>query len=156
MNVLFPGTFDPFTIGHKMIVDKALQMGMQPIVCFLNNPNKERVFPAKVMINAVLRTWNLKIEVQHYDLNVSDVCKNLGINVIIKGVRNSQDFEYEKNMADYHERFFGIQTILIPTSENISSTMVRELYKLEAFDLIEKTVPEYVYNAILHNEYHLH
>lgn len=152
MNVLFPGTFDPFTIGHKMIVDKALQMGMQPMVCFLNNPKKERVFSLNAMVNAVLKIWNYKVEAHYYDLNVSDVCKNHNINVIIKGVRNSQDFEYEKNMADYHERFFGIQTILIPTSENISSTMVRELYRLRAFNLMQKTVPEHVYNTIM-NEY---
>lgn len=154
MDVLFPGTFDPFTIGHKMIVDKALQMKMRPIVCFLNNPKKERTFSLNAMVNAVWRIWDAEVEAYHYDLNASDVCKNFGINVIIKGVRNSQDFEYEKNMADYHERFFGIQTILIPTSENISSTMVRELYKLKAFNLMQKTVPEYVYNAIM-NEYML-
>lgn len=154
MDVLFPGTFDPFTIGHKMIVDKALQMKMQPIVCFLNNPKKERTFSLNAMVNAVWRIWDAEVEAYHYDLNVSDVCKNFGVNVIIKGVRNSQDFEYEKNMADYHERFFGIQTILIPTSENISSTMVRELYRLKAFNLMQKTVPEYVYNAIM-NEYML-
>lgn len=154
MKILFPGTFDPFTIGHKMIVDKALQMGMQPIVCFLNNPKKERVFSSDTMIKAVWKTWNTEVEIHHSDLNVSDVCKNYGINVIIKGVRNSQDFEYEKNMTDYHERFFGIQTILIPTSENISSTMVRELYKLKAFNLMQKTVPEHVYNAIM-NEFML-
>ena len=152
MNVLFPGTFDPFTIGHKMIVDKALQMEMQPIICFLNNPNKERTFSLNAMIDAVWKIWDGKVGTYHYALNASDVCKNLGINVIIKGVRNSQDFEYEKNMADYHERFFGIQTILIPTSENISSTMVRELYRLKAFNLMQKTVPEHVYNVIM-NEY---
>jgi len=154
MNVLFPGTFDPFTIGHKMIVDKALQMRMHPMVCFLNNPKKERIFSLDAMVNSVWRIWDGSVEAYHYDLNVSDICKNYGINVIIKGVRNSQDFEYEKNMADYHERFFGIQTILIPTSENISSTMVRELYRLKAFNLMQKTVPEHVYNAIM-NEFML-
>lgn len=51
MDVLFSGTFDPFTIGHKMIVDKALQMKMRPIVCFLNNPKKERTFSLNAIMN---------------------------------------------------------------------------------------------------------
>lgn len=154
IKAIFPGTFDPFTLGHQIVVNKALNMGIQPIVAFLINPNKQRTFSANAISNAVWKIWDTGVESFVSDQNVSTVCKNYNINVIIKGVRNSQDFEYEKNMADYHSRFFGIQTLLIPTCENISSTMVRELYKLREFEKIQSVVPGHVYNAIM-NEFML-
>lgn len=148
--VLFPGSFDPFTIGHEIIVNEALNMGFQPVICFMNNPNKERMFPVDKMINAVSRIWNDKVLIEKYDGNVSTFCDINCIDYIIRGIRNSTDFEYEKNMSIYHYKFFGLHTILIPTDNDISSTMVRELCKLKEFNTIRinRLVSPSVYDLI--------
>lgn len=151
--VLFPGSFDPFTIGHEQVVNVALGMDLSVVICFMINPKKERMFPVdNEMLHAVDKIWGEddRIVVTKYDQNVSGFCRFNNIDTIIRGVRNFTDFEYEKTMADYHYKFFGLRTILVPTTTTISSTMIRELYKLGEFEaMLSEGISRPIYDNII-------
>lgn len=130
--LLFPGSFDPFTIGHKWIVDKALTIADRVVIAIGVNENKKRTFDieeVEVMIKKVY-AQNPQVEVITYSGLTIDIVKETGADAIVRGVRSTIDFEYEKSIADTNRELSGVETILLfthPTLSHISSSMVREL-----------------------------
>ncbi len=130
--LLFPGSFDPFTIGHKWIVDKALTIADRVVIAIGVNENKKRAFDVEeveVMIKKVY-AQNPQVEVITYSGLTIDIVKEIGADAIVRGVRSTIDFEYEKSIADTNRELSGVETILLfthPTLSHISSSMVREL-----------------------------
>jgi pantetheine-phosphate adenylyltransferase len=130
--LLFPGSFDPFTIGHKWVVDKALTIADRVVIAIGVNENKRRTFAieeVEVMIKNVY-AQNPQVEVMTYQGLTIEVAKEVGADAIVRGVRSTIDFEYEKNIADTNRELSGIETILLfthPTLSHVSSSMVREL-----------------------------
>lgn len=130
---LFAGSFDPFTVGHKSIVDESLKLFDEVIIAIGVNPNKKRVFDEKyikIKLEELYKDKNVKII--SYNTLTSKLAKELGVDYLIRGVRNTLDFEYEKNLAEINKKVFGVETILLFGDMNlsyVSSTMVRELYR---------------------------
>lgn len=129
----FPGSFDPFTAGHKNILTRALTMFDEVVVGVGVNIGKKGHYSTeqKVAI-AEASVADLKgVKVISYDSLTIDCCHSLGIHHIVRGVRNMLDFETERSIADANRRLApDIETIIIPTSQeyaHISSTAVRDI-----------------------------
>jgi pantetheine-phosphate adenylyltransferase len=129
---IFVGSFNPFTIGHFNIVQRALPLFDKIVVGIGNNINKKYYFSANERFNTVKNIYqdNPKIEVKLYQTLTIDFAKENGAEYIIRSVRSVQDFEYEQNMAVINKKLAGIETILFFAEQNlrhVSSSMVREL-----------------------------
>ncbi len=130
---LFPGSFNPFTIGHKSIVDRALRLFDRVIIAVGYNCAKEpdcRSLDERM--EAIRRAYcgNEAVEVASYSCLTADFVRQTGACVIVRGVRNTVDFEYERSIADINRRLCGVDTVLLytlPEMESISSSIVREL-----------------------------
>ena len=132
---LFPGSFDPFTAGHLNILKRALAMFDEVVVAIGINIDKRGHFPTERKIEIIRQaTAGLEgVSITKYDILTVDICRELGIRHIVRGVRNMIDFETERSIADANRRLAPeIDTIIIPTAQefaHISSTAVRDLIK---------------------------
>ena len=132
---LFPGSFDPFTAGHLNILKRALAMFDEVVVAIGINIDKRGHFPTERKIEIIRQaTAGLEgVSITKYDSLTVDICRELGIRHIVRGVRNMIDFETERSIADANRRLAPeIDTIIIPTAQefaHISSTAVRDIIK---------------------------
>lgn len=130
---LFPGSFDPFTLGHKYVVDEALGLFDGIVVAVgVNNEKSGLLTPEnRVRLIRDMYRGNDRIEVISYGNLTGEICRELGIGVILRGLRNSVDYEYERNIAMVNERLFPeVKTVLLftpPRYVAISSSVIREL-----------------------------
>jgi pantetheine-phosphate adenylyltransferase len=130
---IFPGSFDPFTIGHHDIVLRGLQLFDEIIIGIGHNINKRDAFPLEERINAIQHAFNSepRIKVMAYDGLTVDFAAEQHAQFILRGVRSVQDFEYERNIAEANKQLSGIETILLytrPEYAHISSTLLRDLH----------------------------
>lgn len=135
LKALFPGSFDPFTAGHLNILTRSLTMFDEVIVAIGINQDKKDFFDNDQKI-AIIRQETAgitNIEIIQYDGLTIDICRELGIHHIVRGVRNMIDFENERAIADANRRLApDIETIIIPTAQefaHISSSAVRDILK---------------------------
>ena len=132
---VFPGSFSPFTLGHKVVVDSALTLFDKVIIAVGNNSEKNEYFSIEERldwINAVYGS-NPKIEVERYEGLTVDFCKKANANFIVRGLRDSHDFKLEKNIAQMNKKLNAeMETIFIITPaelSHISSTILRDVIK---------------------------
>ena len=131
---IFPGSFDPITLGHKDIIEKSLNIFDSVIIGIGQNSEKEYMFPAerrKQFVKETFKSIN-NIEVKIYNELTIDFCKKNNADFIVRGLRNVSDFEFEKNIALTNRKLSGIETVFLLTSAKnsyISSGIVRELIK---------------------------
>lgn len=132
---LFPGSFDPFTAGHLNILKRALTMFDEVVVAVGINQDKRGFFDNDQKMDIIRQaTAGLKgVRITQYDGLTVDVCREMGIRHIVRGVRNMIDFDNERAFADANRRLAPeIETIIIPTAQefaHISSSSVRDLIK---------------------------
>lgn len=129
---VFPGSFDPFTIGHKSVLDSALPLFDKVVVAIGVNSEKKGFFPLEERVSAIAKLYagNSKVEVATYSSLTVDFCKSKNARFIIRGLRNSADFEFEKCIAQTNKQLSGIETIFLmtpPEYSHVSSSVVREL-----------------------------
>ena len=131
---VFPGSFDPITIGHVDIVERAIKVFDEIIIAVGDNTDKKYMFPKEKRVEFVKQTFynynNVKIE--SYDGLTVDFCRKNNIEFMIRGLRNPADFEFEKRIALTNREMTDIETIFFITSpENsfISSSIVRDLIR---------------------------
>ncbi|MDR1682004.1 MAG: pantetheine-phosphate adenylyltransferase, partial [Candidatus Symbiothrix sp.] len=129
---VFPGTFDPFTIGHLSLIDRGLQLFDEIIIAIGVNANKKTFFPLEQRIETIEKIFagNPRVKVAFYDGLTIDYVQSTGARFILRGIRSVNDFEYEKNIADVNRQLSGIETIVLftePQYTHISSSIVREL-----------------------------
>ena len=130
---LFPGSFDPYTVGHHDILCRALPLFDKIVITIGINRNKKPYFPLEERLGALKELYkgNDKIEITTYSTLTTDLAKTIGAQYIIRGVRNIADYEYELTIADVNRKLDGIETILFfskPELSHISSSIVRELH----------------------------
>ena len=129
---VFPGTFDPFTVGHYSIVERALTFLDEIIIGIGINEGKRSCFPTEKRIAMIDNVYKdePRVKVEAYNGLTVDFAKRHNANVIIRGIRTVRDFEYEETIADINRKLSGIETILLftePELTSVSSTIVREL-----------------------------
>ena len=142
---IFPGTFDPFTIGHSSIVTRALTFMDEVIIGIGINENKNTYFPIEKRVAMIQNFYrnDPRIKVYSYDGLTIDFAQQVDAQFIIRGIRTVKDFEYEETIADINRKLAGIETILLFTEPEltcISSTTVREL--LQFGKDISQFIPE--------------
>ena len=132
---LFPGSFDPFTAGHLNILKRALTIFDEVVVAVGVNQDKRGFYDTPTRLDIIRQTTaGLKgVEIIKYDCLTIDICRQMGIRHIVRGVRNMLDFENERAIADANRRLAPeIETIIIPTAQefaHISSSAVRDILK---------------------------
>lgn len=131
---LFAGSFDPFTKGHYALLKRALTMFDRIVVGIGINSGKNCMFSIEERVAKIEKAFadESRIEVKVYDCLTMDFAKEIGADVLLRGVRSVKDFEYEREIADMNLRLGGIDTVLLvsePEHSSISSSVVRELMR---------------------------
>lgn len=132
MKCLFPGSFDPFTLGHKSIVDRVLPMADEVVIAIGVNAGKKSMFSLEERMAQIQKVYanEPRVKVASYEGLTTDFAESIGATVMVRGVRTAQDFEFERTLADVNRQLTGIETILLitePQYSAISSSVVREL-----------------------------
>ena len=131
---VFPGSFDPVTIGHQDIVNRGLKIFDEIIIGVGENTDKKYMFSSNERFDFVSKTFeaDAKVLIKTYDGLTVDFCKKNNAEFIIRGLRNPADFEFEKSIALTNREMTGIETVFFLTSPKnsyISSSIVRDLIK---------------------------
>lgn len=132
---IFPGSFDPFTVGHESIVMRALPLFEKIIISIGHNINKEDYFPLGKRIEWIKKVFkgNSKVEVKTYKGLTVDFCKQVNARYILRGLRTSSDFEYERAVGQINKAMYPeIETVFIltmPQHTAINSTIVRDIIR---------------------------
>lgn len=129
---LFAGSFDPFTMGHHRIVQRALAMFDCVIVAVGHNINKKTMLPLEKRLADIRALYKdeQRVQVAEYDGLTTDFAQSQNVTCLLRGVRSVKDFEYERDLADINLRLSGIETVFLvsePEYAAISSSAVREL-----------------------------
>lgn len=149
---LFAGSFDPFTLGHESIVAHTLDALADEVVIGIGiNESKRYLFPLEKRLEMIREVYkdNNRVSVKSYNGLTTDYAKSIGAHFLVRGVRTTAEFDFEKTIADVNRRLTGIETVLLITSPEvscISSSTVRELMSF-GHD-VRQWVPEAVYRAI--------
>ena len=130
---IFPGSFDPFTRGHQAVVDEALTLFDKVVIAIGDNVNKRSLLSVENRLRLIGDIYrdNPRIECKSYATLTGEFAQELGATAIIRGVRNTVDFEYERTMAQINRRIFpDITTVILftpPHLTDIASSTEREL-----------------------------
>jgi pantetheine-phosphate adenylyltransferase len=148
ITALFPGSFDPLHNGHLEVIEIASRSFDRVVIASIRNPGKDPLFThdeRKDMIEeSVAAMGNVGVVAPVKTLTV-DVAKEVGADVIVKGLRVAADFEYELQMAQMNKAISGIQTLFIPCGSSrsfIASTLVRDIARLGGVDRVAEFVPQ--------------
>ena len=144
---IFPGSFDPLTLGHVDIIRRGLPLFDEIIIAIGTNSSKKYMFTLEERISFIKKTFknNTKIKVTSYKGLTIDFCKEIQVDFILRGLRNPADFEFEKAIAHTNRALAKIETVFLLTSANtsfISSSIVREILKYNGD--VSSLVPESV------------
>jgi pantetheine-phosphate adenylyltransferase len=132
---LFPGTFDPITLGHTDVINRALPLFDQIIIGIGMNSGKQTLFNIDQRCQWIKDVYQneSKIDVQTYEGLTVRFCASIGATYILRGIRNVGDFEYEKSIADMNRHLSpNIETIFLacaPQFSSYSSTIVRDVIR---------------------------
>lgn len=142
---IFPGSFDPFTVGHASIVRRGLPLFDEIIIAVGVNENKRALYEKDDRVEFIeeLYEGEPRIRVVSYSDLTIDLARREGAKFILRGLRSVKDFEYERDIAAMNQRLGDIETILLltePEYQSISSSVVRELirFRRDVSDFLPK------------------
>lgn len=130
---LFPGSFDPFTMGHKAIVDQGLQLFDRIVVGVGDNLQKQGLLTIENRVRLIgdIYRSNPRVEAISYEGLTGDFALSVGARFLLRGMRNTVDYEYERNLMLVNQHIYpNLTTVLLftpPEYVAISSSMIREL-----------------------------
>lgn len=129
---IFPGTFDPFTIGHFGIVERGLTFFDEIIIAIGVNQSKKTLFSLEKRLDIIRQAFQYepRVKVTTYDSLTVDYAISIDAGFVLRGLRTVGDFEYERTIADANRKFTGVETVILFTElkySYISSTVVRDL-----------------------------
>lgn len=144
---IFPGSFDPITLGHLDIVNRGVTLFDEVIIAIGENSSKEYMFSLEERKKFIENAFkdNPKVKVVSYQGLTTEFCKKIDVNFILRGLRNPADFEFEKAIAHTNRHLSKVETVFLLTSTQtsfISSSIVREIIRLEGD--YKKLVPDTV------------
>ena len=144
---VFPGSFDPITLGHTDIINRALPLFDELTIAIGININKKYMFDVDTRIQMIEKVYanEPKIKVISYTGLTVDLCHKLNIDFILRGLRNPADFEFEKAIAQTNRKLGNVETVFLltgPETSYISSSIVRDIYKNggDISDLVPKEI----------------
>jgi pantetheine-phosphate adenylyltransferase len=148
---VFPGSFDPITIGHEDIIRRGLDLFDEIIVAVGVNADKRYQFSLEERLAFIRATFKdePKVQVTTYQGLTVDYCKVINADFILRGLRNPADFEFEKAIAHTNRTLTEIETVFLLTASNkdfISSSIVRDVLKNNGN--IEAFVPKATFSLI--------
>lgn len=133
---IYPGSFDPFTMGHKDLVERGLAVFNRLVVAVVDNPQKNSLFSSEERVEMIRETMNYdkRVAVESFDGLLVDYVNAKGAKVILRGLRAVSDFEYEFQMAQMNRHLeAGIETFFMMTGQNffyLNSRLVKEVARL--------------------------
>ncbi|NRB62741.1 MAG: pantetheine-phosphate adenylyltransferase [Saprospiraceae bacterium] len=132
---VFPGSFDPITVGHVDLVNRALPLFDKVIVAVGVNTSKKYLFPLEQRLEWLRQVFQHEpaVDVDYFERLTADYCQKIGARYLLRGLRNASDFDYEKTISQLNNIIGdGLETIFLisqPGYSHISSTIVREIIK---------------------------
>ena len=131
---VFPGSFDPFTKGHEYVVKKALEIFEEVVIGIGINTSKKYLFSTEKRIAQIESIYkeNPKVKIRTYDGLTTKLCKSIDVSHIVRGLRNTIDFEYEKAIAEMNFTLDKIDTVFFISRDDIgaiNASIVREIFK---------------------------
>jgi len=132
---IFPGSFSPFTVGHQSVVNRALPLFEKIIISIGINSEKNQYFSIEERLQWIKDVYgnNPKIEIKFYEGLTVNFCKKENANYILRGLRDSHDFKFEKGIAQMNKDLNKeVETIFIitpPEISHISSSIIRDIIK---------------------------
>jgi len=133
---IYPGSFDPFTLGHLDLVQRSLAVFDRMVVAVVNNPQKVSLFSAEERVEMIRETlkFDPRVEVESFNGLLMQYVQSKGANVIIRGLRAVSDFEYEFQMAQMNRHLeSNVETFFMMTGQNffyLNSRLVKEVAKM--------------------------
>lgn len=130
---VFPGSFDPFTKGHEVVVRKSLSLFDEVIIGVGVNSKKAYLFDLDKRMEHIRSLFKdePKVKVEQFQTLTVNFCKEIDAEFIIRGLRDSKDFQYEKSIAHMNKEISGIETVFFLTEQKysaINSSIIREIY----------------------------
>ncbi|MBR8534736.1 pantetheine-phosphate adenylyltransferase [Carboxylicivirga sediminis] len=131
---IFPGSFDPFTVGHEDVVRRGLSLFDKVIIAVGYNSNKNDFFPLEDRMKWIRDVFvdDERVSVEKYEGLTVDFAKEVGCTHILRGIRTAADFEYERAIAQVNKAMSGFDSVfLLTTPEHtpVNSSIVRDIVK---------------------------
>lgn len=148
---LCPGSFDPPTNGHADVIGRAVTLFDRVVVAVIDNPSKKSIFTPEERSALLAEIHGDDVEVSSFSGLLVDHVRDVGADVVVKGLRTVEDYEYETQMAQMNHHLTGMETLFLPTRPAhrfISSSLVKEIARLGGSvsglvpDVVEKALKE--------------
>ena len=146
-----PGSFDPPTSGHADVIGRIIPLFDRVVVAVIDNPSKQSMFSSVERVELLAEIFGGDIEVTSFSGLLVDHVREVGADVVVKGLRTAEDYEYETQMAQMNHHMTGMETMFLPTRPHyrfISSSLVKEIARLGGSvaglvpDVVEKALKE--------------
>jgi pantetheine-phosphate adenylyltransferase len=146
---LCPGSFDPPTNGHVDVIERAIAVFDEVVVAIVDNPSKESLFTTAERVSILEELFGDRARVAAFSGLLVDYAAGVGADVVVKGLRTVDDYEYEMQMSQMNRHLTGMETVFMPTKSDwsfISSSLVKEVARLGGS--VDGLVPSVVEEAL--------